>query len=76
MPMPSRDHLQQLLNELEDTIPVLQRAYPDGSDFWPEFAPLADAIRSVGGPENDEWIWDRIDAMLRFHGLSTRPLPA
>lgn len=74
--MAIREHLQQMLHELEEQVPELQREFPDPADFWPAFAPLADAVRSAGGPENDEWIWERIDSMLRHYGLAPRALPA
>lgn len=74
--MATREDLLLMLRDLEEQIPELQRRCPDAADFWPEFSPRADAIRWAGGSDHDEWIWDRIDSMLRFHGLAMRPLPA
>jgi hypothetical protein len=74
--MATRDDLLQMLRDLEEQIPELQREYPDAADFWPEFSPRADGIRWAAGVEHDEWVWECIDSMLRFHGLAMRPLPA
>lgn len=63
-----RPTLQQHMNELEDRLPALIRDLPDPAEFWPTFAGLADAIADAAGPDDFEWVQERMDAMLRHHG--------
>jgi hypothetical protein len=66
----TRPHLQVMLNELETAIPSLQQAYPEPDAFWPEFAAQAEAIEDAAEPADEEWVRERIGAMLRFHELT------
>lgn len=66
---PTRAQLQQLLNDIEAEIPSLLRKYPDEAEFWPEFAGLVDGIADAANPADSEWVDDRIEAMLAFHGI-------
>jgi hypothetical protein len=42
---------------------------PDTADPWPEVTTLADSIRSAAGPQDRQYVRDRIDCILAKHGV-------
>lgn len=65
--MTQRAQLQKALNLIEAYLPGLLDAYPDPADFWPAFAGEADAVLEGAGEEH-EWVADKLESMLNFHG--------
>ena len=67
---PTRMRLERSLSELDIEVSALLQAHPDGTEFWPRFARLADEIMQLGDPADLEWLTGRIGAMLSTHGLA------
>lgn len=65
----SRAELEQMLDALDDFIPGLVRNKPKAGDFWVAFNSLADAVQKNTGPEDRDWICDRLDAIQVKHHL-------
>lgn len=66
--MDTRAQLQKALNRIEAYLPSLLDAHPDPADFWPAFAGEADVILDGAPSHEQEWVADRIESMLTFHG--------
>jgi len=66
--MGPRAQLQKALNRLEACLPGLLDAHPDPADFWPAFAGEADVILDGAPTHEQEWVVDRLESMLTFHG--------
>ena len=64
----TRAQLREHLNVLEARLPAMIHAHPDPADFWPQFAGHADVITDAAGPDDFEWVQERLDDMLRHHG--------
>ncbi|AIF48145.1 hypothetical protein HY57_13185 [Dyella japonica A8] len=66
--MTTRAQLQKALNRLEAYLPHLLDQFPEPENFWPAFAGEADPVLD-GAPAHDhDWVADRLESMLRFHG--------
>lgn len=68
--MTDRARLQQKLNAVEAELPRLIAEYPDPAELWPAFAGIADEVLDSAGSDLHEWVADKIEGMLSFHGLS------
>ena len=66
--MDTRARLQKALNRLEAHLPGLLDAHPELEDFWPAFASEADVILDSAPANEQEWVADRLESMLSFHG--------
>jgi hypothetical protein len=66
--MITRADLQKALNRIEAYLPGLLDAHPDPADFWPVFAGEADVILNVAPPHEHQWVEDKLESMLNFHG--------
>ena len=42
---------------------------PDTTDPWPEVARVAGAIRAAAGPQDRQYVRDRIDVIFGKHGI-------
>ncbi|PMQ04231.1 hypothetical protein DyAD56_16205 [Dyella sp. AD56] len=70
--MTDRARLHQKLNAIEAELPALIREHTDPAELWPAFAGIADEVLDAAGPDLYEWVADKIDGMLSFHGLTAR----
>jgi len=66
--MDTRAQLQKALNRIEAYLPGLLDTHPDPADFWPAFAGEADTILDGAPAHEQEWVADRLESMLNFHG--------
>ncbi len=72
----TRVDLSDQLDELEKALPRLIECYPDDAEFWPAFAGMADVIEDAAGPDDYEWVLQRVDGLLARHGkLATDDMP-
>ena len=65
----TRSELETILDELESELPVLLEDTEDQDDFWMAFTALADAIEDGAGPNDLEYVRERINSMLSSSGL-------
>lgn len=65
----SREVLTLRLKQLEADMPGLIEAHPDHADFNPICAERADEITDEAGPEDHDWAFEQIDAILEKYGL-------
>ena len=49
---------------------------PDTADPWPEVGSVAGAIRAAAGPQDREYVRERIDTILAKHGIASFVAPA
>lgn len=66
--MTTRADLQKALNRIEAYLPGLLDAHPEPSEFWPAFAGEADALLEDAPSEHHDWVAERLEGMLAFHG--------
>ena len=67
----TRSELESILDELESELPALLEDTEDQDDFWMAFTALADAIEDSAGPNDLEYVRERINSMLSSSGLIT-----
>jgi hypothetical protein len=66
--MTTRAQLQKALNRIEAYLPHLLDSFPEPGEFWPAFAGEAEAVIECAPPADHEWVWDKLESMLAFHG--------
>lgn len=66
---PTRADLDEMLDELETSLPTIIAENPDDGDFWSEFAGRAEVIEDAAAAADCDHVRGRIDAMLASHGL-------
>ena len=65
----SRSELDTILDELEAELPILSKDTEDQDDFWMAFTGLSDSIEDSAGPEDLDYVRQRINSMLNASGL-------
>jgi hypothetical protein len=66
----SRDELDEMLADLDATLPLLIAQNPDSADFMPLFADRVDGIVRHASAADHEWLIDRVHAVLEKNGQS------
>lgn len=68
--MTTRAALQKALNRIEAYLPHLLEQFPEPGEFWAAFADEASIVLERAGQEHD-WVADKLESMLTFHGAPT-----
>ncbi|WNL48369.1 hypothetical protein RKE25_22820 (plasmid) [Dyella sp. BiH032] len=71
--MATRQNLAKQLDELDAAIDDMKKMHPDPSEFWPEFAGMADVILDQASAEDYDWVNARTDEILAKHHLAIPP---
>lgn len=70
------EHLQERLNEIEASLPILLADSTDPRDFWSSFAEKANHLAVEAGPEHKGHVHACLNQMLRERGMiKARPSP-
>jgi len=73
--MPAKlNTLEVQLHAFETDLHLLIQAHSSSGNFWAAFAGLADVIEDNGGA-HQEWVAQRISAMLTRHGIACEDEP-
>jgi hypothetical protein len=67
----TRSEIDSILDELERELPLLMKDTEDPDDFWMAFAALSDAIEDGADPDDLAYVRERVDAMLKAHGVGS-----
>ena len=65
----SRSELNTILDELQTELPILLNDTEDQDDFWMAFTGLSDAIEDSAGPDDLDYVRQRVNSMLNASGL-------
>lgn len=65
----TRAELQQVLNDLESSIPQWKQDYPEEGDFIQAFAGVADEAFENVSAEDYDWLRERMDALQAHYGI-------
>jgi hypothetical protein len=63
----ARDQLEADLENLERMLPLWREKLRHEAQFWPQFDGLAQEILARAGPQDRQYVQQRIDTMLAKH---------
>ena len=63
----ARDQLEADLEHLERMLPLWREKLRHEAQFWPQFDVLAQEILARAGPQDRQYVQQRIDTMLAKH---------
>ncbi|MEP7185038.1 MAG: hypothetical protein ABI767_04305 [Rhodanobacter sp.] len=69
----TRAELTRRLAVIQSNIPMLLSLFPGRAEFFNEFASFTEDVKQCARPEDQAWATERIQQMLREHGMASEP---